>query len=257
MYLVPRQQGSRVFSSMLCFLVHRSHADPSLLDLSLEEFHHILVSTRQESGPTTESIHSSSNEIHRLRRETFRISFQLFIPHTYRTQQLLEVEAIQEHIQKVIARPYYTLTYYHTSRTTMYIQLSSVATLLLMASSTTVSHGFAAVKRAGGRPAILPDRIDTPNQVFEPPRQQFGSSAARLIILQITDVYTLENIASFKTLVEETRANNPDATVVSMLTGDFLSPYLLSSVDRGAGMMNALGKMGLDYITWGNHEADM
>ena len=139
----------------------------------------------------------------------------------------------------------------------MNIQFSSTATLLLMASSATVSHGFATVKRAGGRPAILPDRIDTPNQVFEPPQQQFGSSAARLIILQITDVYTLENIASFKTLVEETKANNPDATVVSMLTGDFLSPYLLSSVDRGAGMMNALGRMGLDYITWGNHEADM
>lgn len=126
-----------------------------------------------------------------------------------------------------------------------------------MASSATVSHGFAAVKRAGGRPAILPDRIDTPNQVFEPPLRQSGSSAARLIILQITDVYTLENIASFKTLVEETKANNPDATVVSMLTGDFLSPYLLSSVDRGAGMMHALGRMGLDYITWGNHEADI
>ena len=139
----------------------------------------------------------------------------------------------------------------------MRIQLASTAALLFMASSATVSHGFAAVKRAGGRPAILPDRIDTPNQVFEPPQRQSGSSAARLIVLQITDVYTLENIASFKTLVEETKANNPDATVVSMLTGDFLSPYLLSSVDRGAGMMHALGRMGLDYITWGNHEADM
>jgi 2',3'-cyclic-nucleotide 2'-phosphodiesterase (5'-nucleotidase family) len=42
-----------------------------------------------------------------------------------------------------------------------------------------------------------------------------------------------------------------------MLTGDFLAPYLLSSVDRGAGMMNALAKTPIDYLTWGNHEADI
>lgn len=70
-------------------------------------------------------------------------------------------------------------------------------------------------------------------------------------------MYTLENFAHFKTLVEETRANCKGAKVICMLTGDFLSPYLLSSVDRGYGMMNALGKIPLDYITWGNHEADI
>lgn len=42
-----------------------------------------------------------------------------------------------------------------------------------------------------------------------------------------------------------------------MMTGDFLSPYLLSSVDRGQGMMNALAKVPIDYLTWGNHEADI
>jgi len=42
-----------------------------------------------------------------------------------------------------------------------------------------------------------------------------------------------------------------------MMTGDFLAPYLLSSVDRGKGMMNALGKIPIDYLTWGNHEADI
>ena len=81
-------------------------------------------------------------------------------------------------------------------------------------------------------------------------------SEARLIVLQITDVYTLEHLASFKTLVEETR-RNVDATVVCMLTGDFLSPYLLSSVDQGKGMMNALNRIPLDYLIWGNHEADI
>jgi len=42
-----------------------------------------------------------------------------------------------------------------------------------------------------------------------------------------------------------------------MLTGDFLAPYLLSSVDKGTGMMNAIKKTPIDYLTWGNHEADI
>jgi 2',3'-cyclic-nucleotide 2'-phosphodiesterase (5'-nucleotidase family) len=113
---------------------------------------------------------------------------------------------------------------------------------------------------------------------------------ARLTILQITDVYTLEHLASFKTLLAETRVKSKGSKVISIITvrgsmdvlvlcyshhglilscrlirircvlllqGDFLSPYLLSSVDRGQGMMNALNKIPMDYITWGNHEADI
>ena len=44
-----------------------------------------------------------------------------------------------------------------------------------------------------------------------------------------------------------------DTGVISMLTGDFLAPYLLSSVDRGEGMMKALAGTPIDYLTWGNH----
>lgn len=111
-------------------------------------------------------------------------------------------------------------------------------------------------------------------------------SEARLTVVQITDVYTLENFASLKTMLKETRekikgfrneigsCNGDDCTngsteklpqtltksetgVISMLTGDFLAPYLLSSVDRGKGMMNALAGTPIDYLTWGNHEADI
>jgi len=79
-------------------------------------------------------------------------------------------------------------------------------------------------------------------------------SEARLTIIQITDTYTLENLASVKTLIADVKGKSEGATVVSMMTGDFLSPYLLSSVDRGQGMMNALAKIPIDYLTWGNHE---
>eukprot|EP00434_Breviolum_minutum_P019431 symbB.v1.2.017134.t1/scaffold1268.1/size213459/15 len=42
---------------------------------------------------------------------------------------------------------------------------------------------------------------------------------------------------------------------VGMLTGDFLAPYLLSSIDMGVGMMKMLNGTPIDYLTWGNHEA--
>lgn len=70
-------------------------------------------------------------------------------------------------------------------------------------------------------------------------------------------MYTLDNFASLKTLLETVRASQESSTtqatnqVVSMLTGDFLSPYLLSSVDRGAGMMNAIQQTPIDVLTWG------
>jgi hypothetical protein len=73
------------------------------------------------------------------------------------------------------------------------------------------------------------ERYSGTPQVVEP----IDSSECRLIICQITDVYTLEHLAHFKTLVEETKKQSKGATVVSMLTGDFLSPYLLSKVDKG------------------------
>mmetsp|Transcript_20758 Transcript_20758/g.57367 ORF Transcript_20758/g.57367 Transcript_20758/m.57367 type:complete len:631 (+) Transcript_20758:1259-3151(+) len=58
-------------------------------------------------------------------------------------------------------------------------------------------------------------------------------------------------------MVEDVRARSSGAKVVAMLTGDFLSPYLLSTVDHGYGMMRALNAIPLDYIIWGNHEADI
>jgi 2',3'-cyclic-nucleotide 2'-phosphodiesterase (5'-nucleotidase family) len=80
---------------------------------------------------------------------------------------------------------------------------------------------------------------------------------ARLTVVQITDTYTLEHLASVKTLLQDIRSKAKGSTVISAMTGDFLAPYLLSSVDRGQGMMNALAKVPIDYLTWGNHEADI
>jgi hypothetical protein len=141
----------------------------------------------------------------------------------------------------------------------------------------------------GGRKSLSPDMPNLRN-MDEPEEDQNTKprweptppkpSEARLTVVQITDVYTLEHFASLKTMLKETRAKiqsfraklrgdiNGEKTngekeelaqtltksetgVISMLTGDFLAPYLLSSVDRGKGMMNALAKTPIDYLTWG------
>jgi 2',3'-cyclic-nucleotide 2'-phosphodiesterase (5'-nucleotidase family) len=112
--------------------------------------------------------------------------------------------------------------------------------------------------KGGGRAPGNPDVLSTTSssstkwQAVAP-----KPSEAKLTIVQVTDVYTLEHFASLKTLLAQAREQSAPGKVISMLTGDFLAPYLLSSVDRGAGMMNAISKVPIDYVTWGNHEADI
>ena len=53
-----------------------------------------------------------------------------------------------------------------------------------------------------------------------------------------TDVYTLENFPSLRTLIIEKRAEfeekyGANSKTISVLTGDFLMPYLLSAIDKG------------------------
>jgi 2',3'-cyclic-nucleotide 2'-phosphodiesterase (5'-nucleotidase family) len=127
---------------------------------------------------------------------------------------------------------------------------------LILISCVAISSGLA-VSGSGGRAPSNPDKLSqvTFYEGFDP--RPPHPSEARLTVVQITDVYTLANFASLRTLLKETRSKSGTGTVVSVLTGDFLAPYLLSSVDRGTGMMNALAKTPIDYLTWGNHEADI
>ena len=91
--------------------------------------------------------------------------------------------------------------------------------------------------KSGGRAAGSEDKI-TSSEEWKPTPCKPGE--ARLTIIQITDTYTLEHLASVKTLLADTREKSKGSKVISMMTGDFLAPYLLSSVDRGRGMMHAL-----------------
>ena len=139
----------------------------------------------------------------------------------------------------------------NTMTTTCIICFSRLVLLIIFIVDTAeVAFAFSMETRGGGRTPSQPDKIDPSEDWTVDPTQP---SECRLIICQITDVYTLEHLASFKTMVQDIKAKAGESTkVLSMLTGDFLSPYLLSSVDRGVGMMNALSKIPLDILTWGN-----
>jgi len=91
---------------------------------------------------------------------------------------------------------------------------------------------------------------------------ELGRSAAALRIVHVTDVYMLDYFPHLSTLIKAKRAEFSDATggagkTVSMLTGDFLMPYLLSTLDQGKGMMDLINATPIDYLTWGNHEDDL
>merc|ERR1719265_757434 len=84
------------------------------------------------------------------------------------------------------------------------------------------------------------------------PRHVAAPAAAGLRVIHITDVYTLVNFPSLKTLIQQKTDEFPGKTV-TMLTGDFLAPSLLSSIDKGEGMINCLNALPVDYVCWGNH----
>jgi len=94
------------------------------------------------------------------------------------------------------------------------------------------------------------------------PSLQQSETSATLRVVHVTDVYILDNFPHLRNLILQKRAelnaaHGVDSKTISMLSGDFLMPYLLSSVDKGRGMMQTLNATPIAYLTWGNHEADL
>jgi len=84
----------------------------------------------------------------------------------------------------------------------------------------------------------------------------------KLTVLQINDAYQLEAVddgrrggmARLATLVKDLRAKNPNT--LFLLAGDFLSPSVLSTYLKGRQMIAVLDAIGMDAVTFGNHEFD-
>eukprot|EP00977_Amphora_coffeiformis_P002541 scaffold482_cov266-Amphora_coffeaeformis.AAC.4 len=84
---------------------------------------------------------------------------------------------------------------------------------------------------------------------------QEGEDDVWLRIIQVNDVYLLDNFARLKTLMDEHSGQAHRDLVV--LAGDFLGPSLLSSLDHGKSMVHCLDALHFTHVSLGNHEPDV
>lgn len=86
--------------------------------------------------------------------------------------------------------------------------------------------------------------------------------SARLTILQLNDMYDFMpvekgkkgGLARIAMLRDRIAKESPN--LVFVLAGDFLSPSTMSSIFQGSQMVAGLNAVGLDFVTFGNHEFD-
>ncbi|MFO1055715.1 MAG: 5'-nucleotidase C-terminal domain-containing protein [Dongiaceae bacterium] len=87
-----------------------------------------------------------------------------------------------------------------------------------------------------------------------------AAAGSRITFLQFNDFYELRpkaglgGAAELATLLDRERAAHPGA--VTVVSGDFLSPSILSGATKGAPMIDIFNAMGVDLVVAGNHEFD-
>lgn len=78
-----------------------------------------------------------------------------------------------------------------------------------------------------------------------------------LRVICINDVYTLEHLPRLKNLVQHHTVTRPADRLLVTLAGDFIAPSILSSLDKGAGMIDCLNAIPITHVMFGNHEDDV
>ncbi|KAJ8601016.1 hypothetical protein CTAYLR_007953 [Chrysophaeum taylorii] len=81
-----------------------------------------------------------------------------------------------------------------------------------------------------------------------------GVGFKKLRIVHLNDVYTLEHLPRVKSLVASFQ---DDSMTLVSCGGDFLAPYVLSTLDHGAGMVEVLNAIPTTHAILGNHECDV
>ena len=71
------------------------------------------------------------------------------------------------------------------------------------------------------------------------PRCFASARSNTLTLVAVNDVYDLEHLPKLRTLVDAVKAER-EGKVITTLAGDFLSPSVLSSLDRGRGMVGTV-----------------
>ena len=82
---------------------------------------------------------------------------------------------------------------------------------------------------------------------------------SHLRIVAVNDVYELGNLPRLATLVAERRREQLErgGAFFTTIAGDFVSPSVLSGLDKGRSMVSTLNGVPIDYACFGNHEADI
>jgi len=78
-----------------------------------------------------------------------------------------------------------------------------------------------------------------------------------LRIVCINDVYSLEHLPRLASLLRHYATHDPADRFLATLAGDFIAPSMLSSLDKGRGMIDALNLLGITHVCFGNHEDDI
>ena len=81
--------------------------------------------------------------------------------------------------------------------------------------------------------------------------------ASHLRIVSVNDVYELEMLPRLKTLVARKRDEHGGGSFLTTINGDFVSPSILSSLDKGQSMVSTLNQVPMTHCCFGNHEADL
>ena len=96
-----------------------------------------------------------------------------------------------------------------------------------------------------------------------------GQNIQEVVFLQLNDVYEIAplsngavgGMARVATLYKQLKAQNPHTYMV--LAGDFLNPSVIGTLKhegksiKGKQMVEVMNVMGIDYVTFGNHEFDL
>ena len=86
-----------------------------------------------------------------------------------------------------------------------------------------------------------------------------GAVGTFLRIVTVNDVYKLDNYPNVATAiaVEKFAAEQLGGVVKATINGDFVSPCIITALDGGRAMIEALNVVGFDYACLGNHEFDL
>ena len=176
-----------------------------------------------------------------------------------------------------------TVFFFFFSRNNAVCYGSFVVSAAFTAATTATSSTSHNVRRLR-RPAQLQPRSSLNLREGEDRTSAVTSSSAaaaatvattKLRIIQINDVYKLDNFPHLKSLIEYYKSKesyNMDGDdgsngshdhdsrnfhCIVICCGDFLAPSLLSSLDKGYGMVDVLKHVGCNYVCIGNHENDV